>query len=88
MLLRGFVKGIPTKWLTDEMDLAYPSVLKRRHRIQEAVQNGKRVGLPAGSPEEGPAAVHADQEVEVDEMYQHAEKRSALRPQRSLSAPS
>lgn len=89
MLLRGFAKGIPTKWLTDEMELAYPSVLKRRHRIQEAVQNGERVGLPEGLPEglqerrpEGPEedseeeAESSDQEVEVDEMYQHAgEKR-------------
>jgi hypothetical protein len=38
MLLRGFAKGVPIKWLTDEMDLAYPSVLKRHHRIQEAVR--------------------------------------------------
>ena len=95
MLLRGFAKGIPTKWLTDEMDLAYPSVLKRRHRIQEAVQNGERVGLPERLPErlpqglpenrpEGPeedseeGAEPSDQEVEVDEMYQHAgEKRGS-----------
>ena len=48
MLLRGFAKGVPTKWLTDEMDLAYPSVLKRRHRIQEAVREEERVGFPAG----------------------------------------
>ncbi len=27
MLLRGFAKGVPTKQLTDEMDLAYPSRL-------------------------------------------------------------
>jgi transposase-like protein len=42
MPLRGFAKGMPTKWLTDEMDLAYPSVLDRRHRIQRAVQEGER----------------------------------------------
>ena len=66
MLLRGFAKGVPTKHLTDEMDLAYPSVLKRRHRIQEAVQQGERVGLPGGALEhELP-----DPEVEADEMYQ------------------
>jgi len=47
MLLRGFAKGVPTKHLADEMDLAYPSVLKRRHRIQKALQQGERVGLPA-----------------------------------------
>jgi hypothetical protein len=82
MLLRGFAKGIPTKWLTDEMELAYPSVLKRRHRIQEAVQNGERIGLPEGRSEERSeersAAESSDQEVEVDEMYQHAgEKRGS-----------
>ena len=66
MLLRGFAKGVPTKHLTDEMDLAYPSVLKRRHRIQEAVQQGEQVGLPGGALEhELP-----DPEVEADEMYQ------------------
>ena len=42
MLLRGFAKGMPTKWLIDEMDLAYPSVLERRHRIQEAAGRGER----------------------------------------------
>ena len=57
MLLRGFAKGLPTKWLTDEMDLASPSVLKRRHRIQKAVQEGERVGLPGEAPEIGRAHV-------------------------------
>ena len=74
MLLRGFAKGLPTKWLTDdkwltdEMGLAYPSVLKRRHRIQKAVQEGERVGLPGEAPEDR----LPDPEVEADEMY-HAE---------------
>jgi hypothetical protein len=49
MLLRDFAKGVPTKHLTDEMDLAYSSVLKRRHRIQEAVWQGEgQAGYPAG----------------------------------------
>ena len=68
MLLRGFAKGMPTKWLTDEMGLAYPSVLKRRHRIQEAAGRGERVGPPGEAPEDG----GPDPEVEADEMY-HAE---------------
>ena len=83
MLLRGFAKGMPTKWLTDEMDLAYPSVLDRRHRIQEAAGRGERVGLPGEAPEDG----LPDSEVEADEMY-HAEisagagekRRSAPKP--------
>ena len=68
MLLRGFAKGMPTEWPVDEMDLAYPSVLERRHRVQEAVRQGERVGLPGGIPEDG----LPDPEVEADEMY-HAE---------------
>ena len=83
MLLRGFAKGMPTKWLTDEMDLAYPSVLDRRHRIQEAVRRGERVGLPGEAPE----GELPDPKVEADEMY-HAEisagagekRRSAPKP--------
>ena len=72
MLLRGFAKGLPTKWLTDdkwltdEMGLAYPLVLKRRHRIQEAAGRGERVGPPGEAPEDG----GPDPEVEADEMYQ------------------
>lgn len=46
MLLRGFAKGVPTLQLTDEMDLDYGTVLKRRHRIQEAVAQGEPTGLP------------------------------------------
>ena len=78
MLLRGFAKGLPTKWLTDEMDLAYPSVLKRRHRIQEAVREEERVGLPGEAPE----GELPDPEVEADEMYQNAgeKRRSASKP--------
>ena len=60
------------------MDLAYPSVLKRRHRIQKAVQEGERVGLPGEAPEDGVP----DLEVEADEMYQNAreKRRSAPKP--------
>lgn len=66
---------MPIKWLTDEMNLAYPSVLDRRHRIQEAVRQGERVGLPSDAPDDG----LPDPEVEADEMYQNAGKRrSAL----------
>jgi len=71
MLLRGFAKGVPTKHLTDEMDLAYPSVLKRRHRIQESSDEGEQIGLPGEAPEEG----LPDPEVESDEMYQNAGKK-------------
>jgi hypothetical protein len=76
MLLRGFAKGMPTKWPVDEMGLAYPSVLDRRHRIQEAVQQGERTRLPGEASEDG----LPDPEVEADEMYQNAgeKRRSAL----------
>jgi hypothetical protein len=74
MLLRGFAKGVPTGHQTDEMDLAYLSVLKRRHRIQEAVQQEERVGLPGEAPQDGPQDGTPedglpDPEVEADEMY-------------------
>ncbi|MCS4157961.1 hypothetical protein [Salinibacter ruber] len=73
MLLRGFAKGMPTKWLTDETNLASPSVLDRRHRIQAAVQKGERVGLPGEAPEDGASEDGLpDPEVEADEMYQNA----------------
>jgi len=77
-----FAKGVPTKQLTDEMELAYPSVLKRRYRIQEAVQQGKRVGLPGEAPEEG----LPDSKVEVDETYQNAEEKR--KPRRNPDDPS
>jgi transposase-like protein len=80
MLLRGFAKGVPTKHLTDKMHLAYPSVLKRRHRIQEAVGRGERVGLPGEASDELP-----DPEVEADEMYQNAGKKG--KPHRSPDDP-
>jgi len=70
MLLRGFAK-VPTKHLTDEMDLVYPSVLERRPRIQKAVQQGGQVGLSGEAPEDE----LPDPEVEADEMYQNAGKR-------------
>ena len=71
MLLRRFAKGMLTKWLTEEMDLGYSSVLKRRHRIQEAVRREERVGLPGEVPKDG----LLDPEVEADEMYQNAGER-------------
>jgi hypothetical protein len=75
MLLRGFAKGVPTGHPTDEMDLAYPSVLKRRHRIQEAVDRGERVGLPGETSDELP-----DPKVEADEMYQNAGEKIRSAP--------
>ena len=65
MLLRGFAKGMPTKWLIDEMDLAYPSVLERRHRIQEAAGRGER---GEGSLQEQLAAIEKNQR-EQRELY-------------------
>ncbi|MCS3635893.1 hypothetical protein GGP57_003238 [Salinibacter ruber] len=77
MLLRGFAKGVPTGHQTDEMDLAYPTVLKRRHRIQEAVQQGERTRLPGEAPKEG----LPDPEVEADEMYQNAGEKIRSAPE-------
>ena len=77
MLLRGFAKGVPTKHLTDEMDLAYPTVLKRPRSIQEAVQQGERTRLPGEAPKEG----LPDSEVEADEMYQNAGEKIRSAPE-------
>ncbi len=50
------------------MDLAYPSVLKRCHRIWKADGQEERIGLPGGvSKNRLP-----DPEIEADEMYQNA----------------
>ncbi len=76
MLLRGFAKGVPTGHQTDEMDLAYPSVLKRPRSIQEAVQQGERIRLPGGAPEDG----LPDPEIEADEMYQNAGEKIRSAP--------
>ncbi|MCS3637476.1 hypothetical protein GGP52_000425 [Salinibacter ruber] len=74
MLLRGFAKGVPTGHQTDEMDLAYLSVLKRPRSIQEAAGQRERTRLPGEAPGDG----LLDPEVEADEMYQSAgEKRRA-----------
>jgi hypothetical protein len=45
-------------------------VLKRRHRIQEAIRQEQRVGLPGEAPDELP-----DPKFEADEMYQNAGKK-------------
>jgi len=92
MLLRGFAKGVPTLQLTDEMDVDYGTVLKRRHRIQEAVAQGQPTGLPDIDPDdeeddeednEGADEEKDDEEeprgdvVEVDETYVNAGKKRA-----------
>jgi hypothetical protein len=47
------------------MDLAYPTVLKRRHRIQEAAGQGERTRLPGEAPKDGmPEDCLPDPEVE------------------------
>jgi transposase-like protein len=91
MLLRGFAKGVPTLQLTDEMDLDYGTVLKRRHRIQEAVAQGEPTGLPDIDTDDEEDNEGADEEendeeeqrgdiVEVDETYVNAgEKRASGR---------
>ncbi len=60
------------------MDLAYPSVLKRRHRIQETASRGERVGLPGGVPDDG----LPDPEVEADDW-----PRTCAIPQTVISDP-
>ena len=60
LLMRGFIKGVPTQELATEMELDYKTVLKWRHRVQEqAIVPSEQETLP-------------DNEVEGDEMFQNA----------------
>lgn len=60
LLMRGFVQGVPTLQLAEELELDYGTVLKWRHRIQQ-------LGL-----EKCPNAPLTDEQTEADEMYQNA----------------
>lgn len=65
LLLRGFLQGQSSAQLSRELDLAYKTVLKWRHRLQE---NAKALQPETALP---------DSHSESDEMFQNAgEKRS------------
>ena len=60
LIMRGFVQGIPTLHLADELELDYSTLLKRRHRIQQ-------LGL-----DHRPIESLTDGVTEADEMFQNA----------------
>lgn len=60
LLMRGFIKGVPTQELATEMELDYKTVFKWCHRVQEqAIVPSEQEILP-------------DDEAEGDEMFQNA----------------
>lgn len=73
MIMRGFVQGIPTLHLAEELELDYGTLLERRHRIQ-------RLGL-----EQLPTAPLPDEETEADEMFQNAGEKG--KPHRDPNDP-
>jgi hypothetical protein len=64
LLMRGVLKGEPSKTLAAELDLNYRTVLTLRHQLQA---NAERLQ---------PETPLTDDETETDEMFQNAgEKR-------------
>ena len=60
LLLRGVYQGTPTAQLAREIGLSYPTVLSIRHALQAAAQVLQ------------PDAPLADEQTEIDEMFQNA----------------
>jgi len=60
LVMRGFVQGIPTLQLAEELKLDYGTLLERRHQIQQL------------SLEHKPTAPLLDEVTEADEMFQNA----------------
>lgn len=63
-ILRGFLKGEPTKHMAEELDIDRGNLLRHRHQMQERAELARfKEAFP-------------DEVVETDEMYQNAgEKR-------------
>jgi transposase len=60
LVMRGFVQGVPTLQLADELELDYETLLARRHRLQH-------LGLAHKPTDPLP-----DEVTEADEMFQNA----------------
>ncbi|NIV94816.1 hypothetical protein GWN42_18995 [candidate division KSB1 bacterium] len=64
LLMRGVLKGEPSKTLAAELDLNYKTVLTLRHQLQASAERLQ------------PETPLTDDETETDEMFQNAgEKR-------------
>jgi len=60
LIMRGFVQGVPTLQLAEELDVDYSTLLERRHQIQQ-------LGL-----EHKPTDPLPDDVTEADELFQNA----------------
>lgn len=60
LVIRGFVQGVPTLQLADELNLDYGTLLDRRHKIQDLALKHK------------PSTALSDEETEADELFQNA----------------
>jgi transposase len=60
LVMRGFVQGVPTRQLADELGLDYGTLLERRHRVQQLGQAHQ------------PTYLLPDAVTEADEMFQNA----------------
>jgi len=68
LVVRGFVQGVPTKQLADELHLDYGTLLGHRHAFQEqAWQHRWQTALP-------------DTVTEADEMFQNAGEKGTPHP--------
>jgi transposase len=73
LVMRGFVQGIPTLHLAQELNLDYETLLGRRHEVQRlALENKPTDPLP-------------DDETEGDEMFQNAGEKGT--PHRNPNDP-
>lgn len=68
LIMRGFVQGIPTLQLAQELELDYGTLLERRHQIQQLALDRK------------PDDPLSDDVTEADEMFQNAGEKGTLHP--------
>jgi transposase len=68
LIMRGFVQGIPTLHLAQELDLDYGTLLERRHQIQKLALDRQ------------PDDPLLDSVTEADEMFQNAGEKGTLHP--------
>jgi len=68
LLMRGFLQGVPTSHLAEELGLDRGNLLKHRRRIQQLALQHK------------PEAPLSDGQTEADEMFQNAGEKGQLHP--------
>ena len=68
LLMRGFLQGVPTSHLAEELGLDRGNLLKHRRRIQQLALQHK------------PETPLSDGQTEADEMFQNAGEKGQLHP--------